>query len=207
MFLARAPLRRTGGAAFTDGQRPDAQGGRIDNAGPSSRSRELALQLDGTFIPPHPSTAGAFRLVGGSVTGQRPLVWRAGCSTAARSVGLTRYGAASVGGSTAALVPGGEGGIGTPAFRPHAPPRTPSLEVELGGTAPGQFDQVAVGGNAALAGTLRVRYAGAFRPAVGDRFPVVTCTGTCSGAFASARPSARPHGHSRGERGSAPSSW
>ena len=49
-----------------------------------------------------------------------------------------------------------------------------SLEIELGGPDPGQFDALVVGGDPALDGTLVVRTNGNYVPKAGDRFEVLT---------------------------------
>jgi len=55
--------------------------------------------------------------------------------------------------------------------------------VELGGTNPGEFDLLAVDGNANIAGTLRIDKINAFEPQVGDSFIVLTTTGIVTGMF------------------------
>lgn len=57
------------------------------------------------------------------------------------------------------------------------------LYVELGGTLPGQFDQLGVAGTATLDGTLHVGLFGGFDPDEGDAFPFVIC-GSRNGDFA-----------------------
>jgi len=57
------------------------------------------------------------------------------------------------------------------------------LEIELGGTAGGAYDQLAVSGAATLDGTLRFSHIGGFTPAPGDIFDVLTA-GSSTGAFA-----------------------
>ncbi|MCA9285990.1 MAG: hypothetical protein KDA22_12275 [Phycisphaerales bacterium] len=56
-----------------------------------------------------------------------------------------------------------------------------TFEVELGGSTPGiDFDTLAVGGNAALGGTISIRLLGDFMPAIGQSFVVLTA-GSVSG--------------------------
>ena len=56
-----------------------------------------------------------------------------------------------------------------------------TFEVELGGSTPGiDFDTLAVGGNAALGGTISIRLLGDFMPAMGQSFVVLTA-GSVSG--------------------------
>lgn len=57
------------------------------------------------------------------------------------------------------------------------------LNVELGGTLPGQFDQLNVTGAATLDGTLNVSLFGGFAPTGGDVFPILTY-GSRAGDFA-----------------------
>jgi hypothetical protein len=49
-----------------------------------------------------------------------------------------------------------------------------TVAIELGGTNAGQFDQIAVSGQASLSGELNVFLTNGFVPKVGDRFPIVT---------------------------------
>ncbi|MFN0135657.1 MAG: hypothetical protein ACKVS9_06005 [Phycisphaerae bacterium] len=49
-----------------------------------------------------------------------------------------------------------------------------AYEVELGGTAAGQFSRWAVSGNASLDGKLRITRVGGFTPILGDRFQIMT---------------------------------
>jgi filamentous hemagglutinin family protein len=55
-------------------------------------------------------------------------------------------------------------------------------EIELGGTAAGDFDVVAVSGGALLTGTMNVSTVGGYTPAVGDVFRVITA-GSRTGNF------------------------
>ncbi|MEK6677665.1 MAG: autotransporter outer membrane beta-barrel domain-containing protein [Planctomycetota bacterium] len=47
------------------------------------------------------------------------------------------------------------------------------LNIELGGTAPGEFDQLVVSGHVAVGGTVNVSFVDGFAPSVGDSFPVM----------------------------------
>jgi hypothetical protein len=58
-----------------------------------------------------------------------------------------------------------------------------TLETEVAGTTPGSFDQLAVGGAATLAGTLKIVRAAEFTPALADTFKVLQA-GSRSGEFA-----------------------
>lgn len=70
-----------------------------------------------------------------------------------------------------------------------------TLEIDLGGTAAGQYDVLAASGLATLAGVLRTASPAGYVPAKGDSFAVLTC-GSRSGTFLSAgggkKSSARP---------------
>lgn len=60
---------------------------------------------------------------------------------------------------------------------------TGRLRIELAGTAPGQFDQLQVGGHASLAGTLQLIGLGSFRLRAGDKLTFLTAKDGVSGAF------------------------
>ena len=63
---------------------------------------------------------------------------------------------------------------------------TGTLNMEMAGTAPGQFDQINVTGTATLDGTLNITPLGAYdgSATVGDNFDLITATGGMSGSFA-----------------------
>jgi autotransporter-associated beta strand protein len=58
-----------------------------------------------------------------------------------------------------------------------------TLRIEVAGTAPGQFDLLAVGGHASLAGTLQLISLGNFQLQVGDKITFLTAQGGVSGTF------------------------
>jgi fibronectin-binding autotransporter adhesin len=58
-----------------------------------------------------------------------------------------------------------------------------TLRIEIAGTAPGQFDLLAVGGHASLAGTLQLIRLGNFQLQVGDTVTFLTAKGGVSGTF------------------------
>jgi hypothetical protein len=70
-----------------------------------------------------------------------------------------------------------------------------ALEIDLGGTAAGQYDALAASGAATLAGALRTASPAGYVPAKGDSFAVLTCASR-SGSFLSTgggkKSSARP---------------
>lgn len=60
-----------------------------------------------------------------------------------------------------------------------------TLEIELGGNAPGsQYDRLTIVGDAILGGTLDVSLINGFVPATGSTFQILTAAGGISGAFA-----------------------
>jgi outer membrane autotransporter protein len=61
-----------------------------------------------------------------------------------------------------------------------------TLQLTLGGSAPGQYDVLNVGGRAALDGALELRFLRSFQPNIGDRLTLVLAAGGVSGRFASA---------------------
>jgi outer membrane autotransporter protein len=58
-----------------------------------------------------------------------------------------------------------------------------TLHIELAGTAPGQFDLLAVGGHASLAGTLQLSPVGNFKLQVGDKITFLSAGHGVSGTF------------------------
>lgn len=58
-----------------------------------------------------------------------------------------------------------------------------TLDIKLGGTAAGQYDQLHVKGNVSLAGTLNVSLVNNFMPTQGQSFQIITYMGTLSGDF------------------------
>jgi outer membrane autotransporter protein len=58
-----------------------------------------------------------------------------------------------------------------------------TLHIEIAGTAPNQFDLLAVGGHASLAGTLLLSRVGNFQLQVGDKITFLTAQGGVSGTF------------------------
>lgn len=59
-----------------------------------------------------------------------------------------------------------------------------TLELEIGGAAPGESDQLLVGGTASLDGTLAVTLVDGFVPQAGDSFGFLAATGGTGGMFA-----------------------
>ena len=72
--------------------------------------------------------------------------------------------------------------VGT--FAPYSPQAQARLDIEIAGPAPGTgHDQLAVTGNAVLAGGLDVAFIDGFVPEPTDEFVLVTSSGCISGAF------------------------
>ncbi len=59
-----------------------------------------------------------------------------------------------------------------------------TLQLRLGGSAPGQYDFLNVGGRAALDGTLQLLALNGFQPKIGDKLTLVLAAGGVSGQFA-----------------------
>jgi glucose/arabinose dehydrogenase len=58
-----------------------------------------------------------------------------------------------------------------------------SLSIEVGGTAPGEFDQLQINGLALLGGTLNVELVGQYQPQAGDSIPFLVAQGGAGGMF------------------------
>ena len=58
-----------------------------------------------------------------------------------------------------------------------------TLEIELGGSGPMDYDRIVVSRPAQLGGTLYVKLVGGFKPAVRDRFDIITAGGGIRGDF------------------------
>jgi hypothetical protein len=111
------------------------------------------LELAGSSLA---FTGPSFHLNGGTVTGSGVI------------------GAANVIAHGGTVSPGN--GIGTITVSGgYSQQPTATLNVEVGGRNPGEFDQLIVGGSALLGGTLDVTLVHGFTPAVGDRFQLVAC--------------------------------
>jgi outer membrane autotransporter protein len=59
-----------------------------------------------------------------------------------------------------------------------------TLQLSLGGSAPGQYDFLNVGGHAALDGTLQLLSVNGFQPKIGNKLTLVLAAGGVSGEFA-----------------------
>jgi hypothetical protein len=58
-----------------------------------------------------------------------------------------------------------------------------TMEFELGGTAPGQFDLISVIGDVGIDGKLVVSLVNPFTPSIGNSFEIITATGNIAGTF------------------------
>jgi|GEM_PF-2872546 len=125
---------------------------------------------------------GTVRVDTGRLDVNRPFIHRPGAVVAGRGqfdvagASLTHDGRTSPGGG-----PGGATGTlsWTGAWAPAA---TGLLAADLAGDA--DHDRLAVSTAATLGGTLSVRFAGGYDPAVGRSFTLVTCGTACTGTFA-----------------------
>lgn len=86
-----------------------------------------------------------------------------------------------------------DGGVIAPGFSPgklrvvgnYLQGSLGSLDLEIGGLLPGQYDQLSVTGNALLAGTLNISFIDGFLPRVGDRFDLFQVGGSFDASAAS----------------------
>jgi hypothetical protein len=131
------------------------------------------LQFQGSWS----QTTGSTTVDGGTVLGGTLLSIGGGTLAGSGTIQATvvNDGVASPGGSpgTLSLGPGENYQQGVSGI----------LQIELGGHNPGtQYDQLVVGGNASLAGTLELHLINGFVPQPGDQFQVLTC-GSQAGPF------------------------
>lgn len=137
------------------------------------------LQFTGTNGITSVQTAGQTILNGGNLAVTAPGTYQILGGELAGSGTITGN-VANVGG---AVKPGLSAGalavVGT-----YNQAATGSLRIEVGGTAAGQFDVLAISGVATLAGELNVQRLSGYVPVVGDSFDIVTA-GSISGTFGS----------------------
>ncbi|MDP3515431.1 MAG: YDG domain-containing protein, partial [Sulfuritalea sp.] len=82
------------------------------------------------------------------------------------------------------MAPGvGAGGTATLSLAGNLNLAGGTIEIDLGGTAPGQADKLAVTGDVTMAGALTASLVGGYTPLNGDFIPYLTMTGTASGSF------------------------
>jgi hypothetical protein len=140
------------------------------NSGTVTASGGTTLGLGG-----YTQTAGSTILSGATINGG-PLGINAGAlaGTGTINANVTNSGQ---------VVPGGTGVAGTLSINgSYTQTAAGSLDIELGGTAAGLNDLLAVSGSATLGGALNVATIGSFTPALGDTFQVLTF-GSSSGNF------------------------
>jgi hypothetical protein len=147
--------------------------GPFTSSGAVSVSASRLLQRTGNFVQTGGTTAvdGELRCTSGSVLLQGGRLSGNGLVNAAVS---NTGGAVAPGSSPGNLrVQGGytQGAQGT-------------LEIEIAGTGAGEFDHLAVTGDASLNGTLAVRFLAGYAPVPGDSFRVLDTTGARTGTFA-----------------------
>lgn len=155
-----------------------------------SNSARVSLQdAHAHFVRGFRQTAGELRLQNADVTGE---IYQEGGDIAGSG---TINGFLLVGRNTlSTLRPGRSPGI-INITGDYAQGTSGALEIELAGTAPGQFDQLAVSGKATLAGTLNVLVSPEFQPAPGDSFTFLAHA-TRSGAFDAVNGLSLPGGRS-----------
>lgn len=130
----------------------------------------------GTFGGTYNQTAGSLSMAGGSLKGDFNL------SGGSLSGSGAINGTVNLSG-TASVSPGTPAAAGTIAISStYTQTATSTLNVKLGGTGAGTFDQVSVGGKATLAGTLNVTTLGGFTPQAANTFQVLPF-GSITGTF------------------------
>jgi hypothetical protein len=144
-----------------------ALGGDLENDGEVDLSSAATLRVNGLFI----QFAGATNLEGGTLTvttGDSLLDLEGGA--------LNGPGTVNANVLNAALIRvGGDGGVGLLTLTGNLTETTAGvLSVDLGGPGAGQYDRLHVSGTASLDGALQVSLIGAYVPAAGDSFAVLT---------------------------------
>ena len=140
------------------------------------------LQVIGSFTQSNGSTD----LAGGSITKTGGFMQINGgtIGLGADTPSGTITGNVTLGDAGASTVPR-PGAAGTMTVTGTYTQNAGTLDIELGGTSPGgEYDQLIVGGNAALGGVLQLTLLNGFVPTVGQQFQVLASTGVVSGAFA-----------------------
>ena len=159
--LSGGILRKTSGTGITEFGGSNLA---FNNAG-------LVAVQTGTifFANGFTQTAGTLALAGGGISAGSPILLQGGELTGAGTI------TGNVVNSGATVRPGGTGLAGTLTIAGnYQQDSTGTLAVELGGTAAGTSDVLAITGTASLGGTLNVANLGAFAPATGQQFRVVS---------------------------------
>ena len=162
-----ATLRKSGntnsfgtGVAFVNAGTVQALGGALNFSGGYTQS------------------AGATLLSGGTVSFGGTALFSAGTLSGAGSI------IGNINNAGASVQPGGSGATGSiTTDGDYTQGAGGSLDIEIRGASPGQFDVFAPGGNAALGGTLNESFLNGFNPAPGAQFVVLTAAQR-SGNFA-----------------------
>jgi hypothetical protein len=184
-FDVRNDLTIENSAGFSTG-RFDNAGLFVKSAGTGTTSLStIALENTGTvevrtgtlaFAAAFTQTAGATLLSGGNLSSTQTVAIQGG--TVAGNGTIT----GDVNNSGGVVAPGTPAGELT-IIGNYTQGTDATLLIEIGGLNAGsQFDQLVVGGTAALAGTLAVELIGGFVPAVGNTFSIID--GTTTGDFA-----------------------
>jgi hypothetical protein len=158
----------------------------IKSAGPGTFGIHNPFNNSGTvnvssgtlsFFNGYTQSAGATILGGGNIAGGGTLNIQGGSLSGPGTITGNVTNAGQVN-------PGGIGASGVLTITgTYSQAATGALNIELGGLSPGQFDQLDVGGNATLDGTLNVSQINGFAPNSGDTFQVVNY-GSRSDVFA-----------------------
>ena len=174
------PFNNTGTASVASGALSLAAGGT--NTGSVAIAAGDTLSAAGYI-----QSSGSTSLNGGTLAAG-PFIINGGTLTGSGTIN----GNVTNGGQ---VIPGGAGAAGTLTVNGnYSQTASGSLNIELGGTAAGSSDLLAVSGTAALAGQLDIAEINSFHPALGNTFQVLTF-GSSSGSFAAAerlRPGRRP---------------
>ena len=150
---------------------------------PTTNTGTVEVQSGTISVNNYTQTAGTTKLTGGAFTDTTTIAIQGG--TLAGSGTVT--GPVVVSG-TGALSPGlSPGALSLPTSYVQQAP-SGAFNVELGGTAPAQYDRAAVGGAATLAGILNVTLINGFVPQPGDTFTIMTYA-SHTGTFTQVLPS------------------
>ncbi|MBI4672552.1 MAG: PD40 domain-containing protein [Chloroflexi bacterium] len=130
------------------------------------------------FSASYNQTAGAAVLNGGDLKFNTPMQLQGGTLSGAGAI------KGSVNNSGGTVTPGASAGV-LEIIKDYTQGAGGALDIELGGLKAGSgFDQLGIGGNATLGGTLNLSTVGGYTPNVGDSFKIMTLLGTRTGTFA-----------------------
>ena len=164
-------LSTTVSGAIRDGGETAGIGGSLTKVGSGTMILSGASTYTGAT-----TVAGGVLQVDGSTTSALTTVNLAGTLAGGGTVGgnVQNDGTVSPGASPGTLTVSGN----------YVQSATGLLKIEIAGRNAGQFDVLAVGGTASLAGTLRIITLGGFTPAMNDQFTILTSVGNRTGQFA-----------------------